>query len=87
MTNELLYAEWTEEQIANLESYQQCQYVHPYTCICGESLIPYKEGWECDECGYHQNWCLKSIASMNWTDYNPFSALISQADEEGEGVG
>ena len=57
------YAPWTDEQVAFLEKWQDDGKKHPFTCICGESLIPYKSGWECDECGYKQNWAHNFMVS------------------------
>lgn len=51
------YAPWTDEQVECLERWQDDGKNHPFTCVCGESLIPYKDGWLCDSCGHKQNWC------------------------------
>ncbi len=47
---------WTKEQVENLKKRQATMMMHPYTCECGENLIPTEEGWICDECSYTQNW-------------------------------
>ena len=60
-----VYAPWSEEQIDALEKWQMDDTKHPYTCICGESLMPYKDGWICDECGHKQNWYIKGLPDVN----------------------
>jgi len=51
------YAPWTDKQVKNLELRQAADHLHPYTCECGELLIPTKQGWICDSCTYTQTWC------------------------------
>jgi hypothetical protein len=53
----IVYAPWNDEQIDALDKWQCDNSKHPYTCICGESLTPYKNGWCCDYCGHRQTWC------------------------------
>jgi hypothetical protein len=60
--------EWTDEQINNLNEYQECNWVHPFTCPNrGDGkhirnkrdlsvLTATKTGWICLCCGYTQNW-------------------------------
>jgi hypothetical protein len=52
-------APWTDEQVEMLDKWQDDGTKHPYTCICGESLTPYNEGWICEYCGHKQDWCWK----------------------------
>ncbi len=47
---------WSNEQVKNLEARQKVEYMHPYTCECGENLIPTQEGWICGHCNYTQDW-------------------------------
>ncbi len=64
-----IYVPWTEKQIDALEKYQENQYVHPYTCLCGYSLVPTVDGWECEECSYTQEWFYEE--SLDMVDYKP----------------
>ena len=51
------YAPWTDEQVDALDKWQGDETQHPYTCVCGESLTPHNDGWQCDYCGHKQNFC------------------------------
>ena len=51
-----IIAPWTDKQVSLLEEYQANSRVHPYTCQCGEVLIPTREGWYCMKCHYRQDW-------------------------------
>jgi len=53
----IVYAPWTDEEVANLENWQKIGIVHPYTCVCGKILKPYRYGWHCNSCNYIQRWC------------------------------
>ncbi len=55
MSNKIT-APWTEEQVETLQKYQENSCVHPYTCECGELLVPTTDEWECEVCSYTQNW-------------------------------
>jgi len=52
-----VYAPFTDEQVEALFKWQEDETKHPFTCICGESLTPYNDGWHCDYCCHTQNWC------------------------------
>lgn len=47
---------WTEDEVENLKERQKSHHMHPYTCVCGEDLIPTSEGWICNKCDYTQDW-------------------------------
>jgi len=53
---EKITAPWTEEQVEALKKHQANLQIHPYTCDCGEILVPTTEGWACGKCPYRQNW-------------------------------
>lgn len=53
------FAPWTIKQIEMLVKRQHNELLHDYSCICGASLVPTKEGWICTNCNYTQNWCHK----------------------------
>ena len=48
-------APWSAEQVAKLQAWQDCDWVHPYTCYQGHTMTPTQQGWTCI-CGYQQNW-------------------------------
>jgi len=50
------YAPWNERQVNNLREFQECGWVHPFTC-CGESMEPGIYGFYCGKCDRLQNWC------------------------------
>lgn len=50
---------WTDEQIDKLNTYQNCGYVHPFSCgndSCRAMLIATRDGWRCSQCDYQQFW-------------------------------
>jgi len=63
-------APWTDEQVANLNEYQQRGMFHPFTCQCphpGRVLVAERDGWKCPngKCGHKQTWA--HIAMANGT--------------------
>ena len=65
---------WTEVEVENLKERQSCNFLHPYTCECGENLIPTEEGWRCD-CGYSQDWAHGADLNGEFKAMNPFPFL------------
>ena len=70
---ESIKAPFTDEQVANLKRYQECAWVHPFTCCsdgeCKRSerldqgtLIPTNDGWVCPCGNYKQNWAHAGMA-------------------------
>ena len=57
---------WTDEQVSNLNDYQESGVMHPYTCdFCRGILVATTEGWVC-VCGKHkQDWCLSCMAEFD----------------------
>lgn len=51
----MLKAPFTTDQVAALNRWQACGWVHPFTCQCGKNLVATTVGWVCD-CGYTQDW-------------------------------
>lgn len=51
-------APWTPKQVLALSHWQECGYVHEFTCRHGHKLIPEARGWRCSQmyCHYVQNW-------------------------------
>ena len=65
-----LEAPFTEEEVRKLNEFQQCGYVHPFTCgdsECREILTATNAGWVCKKCGYVQNWAHDFMVEQNWT--------------------
>lgn len=64
----LIYAPWTDEQVAALNRWQACGWMHPFTCGNRDTpdhkladgwydqLIATPSGWKCMICDYTQNW-------------------------------
>lgn len=59
-------APWTAEQVIALNRWQNCDYVHPFTCGSDHRdqkhadgaavLVATTEGWICPFCTYRQDW-------------------------------
>jgi hypothetical protein len=54
---DVVYAPWSKKQVDKLKEWQNNDLFHPYTCWCGEDLIPKESGWVCKKCDHTQNWC------------------------------
>jgi len=71
---EMIEAPWTDEQVENLNRWQQCGYVHPFTCANhhegSRDLIARNDGWHCPTCPYTQTWAHESM--MQGPPPNPF---------------
>jgi len=58
-------APWTINQIVALNRWQECGYVHPFTCPRHDNsesevrLVATEKGWRCSkfDCHYEQDWC------------------------------
>jgi hypothetical protein len=59
---------FTDEQVESLNAYQKSDYVHPYTCVCGDhiKLVATKDGWKCPRCTYTQLWAHLFTADWSW---------------------
>lgn len=57
---EIVEAPWSQQQIENLNLWQQADHVHEFTCpnVHAESrvLIARADGWHCPGCAYKQTW-------------------------------
>lgn len=65
-------APWTDDQVANLNRYQQAGVFHPYTCGRRDEhrdnpglLVAERDGWHCpaDDCNYRQTWAHPFMAA------------------------
>lgn len=68
MTQELNKAPWTDEQVKSLNKYQQCSWVHPFTCggkNCRRVLVATPNGWICPKCDYKQDWAHEFMLKFN----------------------
>lgn len=56
----MIEAPWTDAQVENLNRWQQCGHVHPFTCPnhheASRELIAKNDGWHCPGCEYTQTW-------------------------------
>jgi hypothetical protein len=63
----LVYAPWTDDQLASLRGFQTCGYWHPFTCgRCGSLLYPETNGWHCAGDDYAQNWAHEFMTDWSW---------------------
>jgi hypothetical protein len=59
---DIVHAPWSDEQVANLNRWQQCDHVHPFTCPNEHTeantvaLFAHRSGWMCPLCDYRQDW-------------------------------
>jgi hypothetical protein len=64
--NDLSKAPWTQEQVDNLNAFQQMGSFHPFTCggsNCREVLVATSDGWRCPKCDYTQQWAHKFMTA------------------------
>lgn len=79
----LSHAPWTAEQITQLNAWQSCGWVHPFTCgkrddhKRNDVLVATEAGWVCPfpGCDYTQGWAHKVMTGP--TPPNPFAAFMS----------
>ena len=78
MSNEI----FSEEEVKNLNDFQNSGNVHPFTCPNGHgNLIATKEGWYCPKCDYVQLWAHDFMKSGDWREM----CRIPKGREFGEG--
>jgi len=86
-----LKAPWTQAQVDNLNSWQECGYVHPFTCggtkdgkDCRADLVATIDGWICPEgCGYTQDWAHAQLANHKASAPKEIADLL-KANNEGK---
>lgn len=63
----LVYAPWTDDQLASLICFQHDGRWHEFTCgVCGRPLLATHHGWVC-VCGeYTQNWAHEFMTDWSW---------------------
>lgn len=56
-----IFAPWNETQVKGLNTWQECSFVHPFTCGNEHpeghvNLKATEQGWVCPKCNYKQEW-------------------------------
>ena len=64
---------FTEEEVRNLNDFQDSGAGHPFTCEngCG-NLIAKTDGWHCPKCDYRQYWAHKAMLDGSWRKWSLF---------------
>lgn len=73
----IVYAPWSDRQVASINSFQQCNYVHSFTCgECRNDLVAKHFGFVCPTkgCEYRQDWCHEFMADGSWERNIPMMA-------------
>lgn len=73
-------APWTDDEVAALNRFQTCGFVHEFTCIddhgsASRVLIARRDGWHCPSCGYRQDWAHRFMLQE---PVNPFAGTPIQ---------
>lgn len=80
-----LKAPWTSSEVAALNRYQTCGFVHEFTCggdhAGNRVLLATPEGWRCPTCDYRQDW---AHSAMLETPKDPLEALGWKRLRDGE---
>lgn len=63
-----ILAPFSKNQVDALWDWQLDKNNHPYTCTCGETLLPTINGFVCSRCPYTQNWCWDYTAEKKAKD-------------------
>lgn len=82
-----IVAPWTEDQVRELNRYQQAGFMHPFTCggdECREVLVATENGWKCPNCDYTQNWAHPFMASKESNDQgeNMYKNIFSENQDD-----
>lgn len=95
----MVEAPWTEAQCAKLNEFQDCPWVHEFTCgtkqkhapDASTKLVATPIGWACPSCDYRQSWAHSGMFDGAPPDplaafqaTEPKSHPIRQLVEEGE---
>jgi hypothetical protein len=86
---------WTADEIAALERWQTCGWVHPFTCreSAHGSLAPTRAGWVCLQCDYRQDWAHGHMLQgpppnpLSYFGLAPAPLAPTRPDREGEARG
>jgi hypothetical protein len=64
----LVYAPWTDDQVASLVGFQRDARWHEFTCgRCRSTLNTRNDGWHCwRDDGYTQNWAHQFMTDWSW---------------------
>lgn len=73
----MIKAPWNKKQVHNLFERQECETMHPYTCLCGTKFVPTVDGWWCNDCqGVMQDWAHTSDVTDKFKDLIAFRAKL-----------
>lgn len=70
--SEKLKAPFTDEQVRKLKAWQECDYVHPFTCCDHQTMSVETRGFVCPKCGLVQTWC-HAFMALDIPPRNPFT--------------
>lgn len=65
----IIEAPFTDEQVDNLNKFQQSGMFHEFTCICRKSLVATNNGMRCPGCGRMQYWVHNFMADGSLNEY------------------
>jgi hypothetical protein len=75
---ESIKAPWTQEQVNQLNRFQQLGFVHEFTCPnshADRTLHATPNGWICPGCDYTQDWAHESMLHITEAD-NPIKKML-----------
>jgi len=73
MESKIINAPFTDEEVRVLKLWQANDYLHPYTCCDGESMLVANEGLKCPVCGMQRFWVQDFSTNEKSATYNPFN--------------
>lgn len=71
MSDPIIIAPWTEDQVAAINAWQASGVVHPFTCEADharqQTLVAERDGWHCPDpdCSYTQDWAMTSMTDLD----------------------
>lgn len=72
----MIYAPWSDSEIAALKKWQALGFVHGFTCPHGHgALDAQRDFWMCTTCGYTQNWAHDFMCDETKHPKDPLSGL------------
>lgn len=84
----IITAPFTEEQVKNLNEFQNLGFIHEFTCGNDHSgnrvLVATKDGWICPTCTYTQDWAHKGMLNVKELKENFFSTDFGKIYKEAQ---
>lgn len=77
---------FTDDEVASLEGYQKCGFLHPFTC-CGQPQKPTPQGMLCEVCGVVQDWAHRFMLDWSWRKMDPWKGTKLEAGGTTDGEG